>query len=149
MAHVLIVLVTKFYGYSKLLIFIMFEGLRLKHFHVDLNVKIIFRIYAPQLWTFLLPALWFPVFASVRNFYGLSHFQIASHPNLYVLDTPGVLAPEVLDVEMGSKLALTGTNLLCMYVYMSACIRVSTFRHHLHVQLAPPWGQSYDGFGLC
>ncbi|XXG77938.1 hypothetical protein AAC387_Pa08g1987 [Persea americana] len=38
----------------------------------------------------------------------ISSFKIASHPNLYVLDTPGVLAPEVLDVEMGSKLALTG-----------------------------------------
>ncbi|XP_077235274.1 P-loop containing nucleoside triphosphate hydrolases superfamily protein isoform X2 [Tasmannia lanceolata] len=38
----------------------------------------------------------------------ISSFKIASHPNIYVLDTPGVLAPEIFDIEMGSKLALTG-----------------------------------------
>ncbi|KAF9603236.1 hypothetical protein IFM89_034569 [Coptis chinensis] len=35
------------------------------------------------------------------------HIQIASHPNIYVLDTPGVLHPDSIDIEMGSKLALT------------------------------------------
>lgn len=34
--------------------------------------------------------------------------QIASHPNIYVLDTPGVLPPMMLDEDMCSKLALTG-----------------------------------------
>ncbi|XP_058104249.1 DAR GTPase 2, mitochondrial [Magnolia sinica] len=38
----------------------------------------------------------------------ISSFKIASHPNIYILDTPGVLASKSLDVEMGSKLALTG-----------------------------------------
>lgn len=56
----------------------------------------------------------------MRNLFGLFHLQIASHPNIYVLDTPGVLASEVLDVEIGSKLALTGSNLLCMCVCMFA-----------------------------
>lgn len=35
-------------------------------------------------------------------------FQIGSHPNIYVLDTPGVLPPKILDTEVCSKLALTG-----------------------------------------
>ncbi|KAL9455397.1 hypothetical protein AB3S75_010758 [Citrus x aurantiifolia] len=34
--------------------------------------------------------------------------KIASHPNIYVLDTPGILPPEIHDVEVCSKLALTG-----------------------------------------
>ncbi|KAF3447585.1 hypothetical protein FNV43_RR12772 [Rhamnella rubrinervis] len=38
----------------------------------------------------------------------ISSFKIGSHPNVYVLDTPGVLPPEILDVEVCSKLALTG-----------------------------------------
>ncbi|KAA8520367.1 hypothetical protein F0562_014623 [Nyssa sinensis] len=38
----------------------------------------------------------------------ISSFKIASHPNIYVLDTPGILPPEILDIEVCSKLALTG-----------------------------------------
>ncbi|CAN6486355.1 unnamed protein product [Victoria cruziana] len=38
----------------------------------------------------------------------ISSFKIASHPNIYILDTPGILAPEIPDSETGSKLALTG-----------------------------------------
>ncbi|KAL5709117.1 hypothetical protein ACHQM5_019839 [Ranunculus cassubicifolius] len=38
----------------------------------------------------------------------ITSLKIASHPNIYVLDSPGVLHPDNLDVEMGSKLALTG-----------------------------------------
>ncbi|XP_019054825.1 PREDICTED: DAR GTPase 2, mitochondrial isoform X2 [Nelumbo nucifera] len=38
----------------------------------------------------------------------ISSLKIGSHPNIYVLDTPGVLHPSILDVEMGSKLVLTG-----------------------------------------
>lgn len=34
--------------------------------------------------------------------------QIASHPNIYVLDTPSVLPPDVIDDEVCSKLAVTG-----------------------------------------
>lgn len=43
------------------------------------------------------------------------HFQIGSHPNVYVLDTPGILPPDILDVEVCSKLALTGMTLV-LYV---------------------------------
>lgn len=39
------------------------------------------------------------------------HFQIASHPNIYVLDTPGVLPPHILDDEVCTKLALTGMTI--------------------------------------
>lgn len=35
-------------------------------------------------------------------------YKIASHPNIYVLDTPAVLSPEVPDVDILSKLLLTG-----------------------------------------
>ncbi|KAI9115949.1 hypothetical protein K1719_012879 [Acacia pycnantha] len=35
-------------------------------------------------------------------------FKIASHPNIYVLDTPGVLPPEIPDVDACSRLILTG-----------------------------------------
>ncbi|XP_031503010.1 DAR GTPase 2, mitochondrial isoform X1 [Nymphaea colorata] len=38
----------------------------------------------------------------------ISSFKIASHPNIYILDTPGILAPEIPDSETGSKLAITG-----------------------------------------
>uniref|UniRef100_A0A6N2MEP4 Mitochondrial GTPase 1 n=1 Tax=Salix viminalis TaxID=40686 RepID=A0A6N2MEP4_SALVM len=31
-----------------------------------------------------------------------------SHPNIYLLDTPGILPPQILDSEVCSKLALTG-----------------------------------------
>ncbi|EEF36021.1 GTP binding protein, putative [Ricinus communis] len=34
---------------------------------------------------------------------------IGSHPNIYVLDTPGVLPPQIFDAEVCFKLALTGT----------------------------------------
>ncbi|KAE9590481.1 putative GTP-binding protein, orthogonal bundle [Lupinus albus] len=35
-------------------------------------------------------------------------FKIGSHPNIYVLDTPAVLSPEVPDVDVLRKLSLTG-----------------------------------------
>ncbi|XP_031257408.1 DAR GTPase 2, mitochondrial isoform X3 [Pistacia vera] len=38
----------------------------------------------------------------------INSFKIASHPNIYVLDTPGILPPEIHDIEVCSKLALTG-----------------------------------------
>ncbi|XP_074588025.1 DAR GTPase 2, mitochondrial-like [Curcuma longa] len=34
--------------------------------------------------------------------------QFGSHPNLYVLDTPGILRPEIAHYHSGAKLALTG-----------------------------------------
>ncbi|XP_076884779.1 DAR GTPase 2, mitochondrial-like [Bidens hawaiensis] len=34
--------------------------------------------------------------------------KIVSHPSVYILDTPGILPPEIVDVERSSKLALTG-----------------------------------------
>ncbi|KAK9273079.1 hypothetical protein L1049_017886 [Liquidambar formosana] len=44
----------------------------------------------------------------------ISSLKIGSHPNIYVLDTPGVLPPEIPDVEVCSKLALTGAIRDCM-----------------------------------
>ncbi|CAH9104647.1 unnamed protein product, partial [Cuscuta europaea] len=41
----------------------------------------------------------------------ISSFKIASHPNIYVLDTPGILPPHILDAELCCKLALTVTSL--------------------------------------
>ncbi|GKD63608.1 DAR GTPase 2, mitochondrial [Tanacetum coccineum] len=38
----------------------------------------------------------------------ITSLKIASHPNVYILDTPGILPPEILDAELSSKLALTG-----------------------------------------
>ncbi|KAL5795166.1 hypothetical protein ACOSP7_003760 [Xanthoceras sorbifolium] len=38
----------------------------------------------------------------------ISSLKIASHPNIYVLDTPSILPPQIHDVEVFSKLALTG-----------------------------------------
>ncbi|XP_052619641.1 DAR GTPase 2, mitochondrial [Lactuca sativa] len=38
----------------------------------------------------------------------ITSFKIASNPNIYILDTPGILPPEILDAEISSKLALTG-----------------------------------------
>ncbi|XP_021725840.1 DAR GTPase 2, mitochondrial-like isoform X1 [Chenopodium quinoa] len=35
-------------------------------------------------------------------------FQVASHPSIYILDTPGILPPQLNDVEACAKLALTG-----------------------------------------
>ncbi|XP_061339029.1 DAR GTPase 2, mitochondrial [Gastrolobium bilobum] len=41
-------------------------------------------------------------------------FKIGSHPNIYVLDTPGVLSPDVPDVDTLSKLILTGAIGNCL-----------------------------------
>ncbi|KAL6502300.1 hypothetical protein OROHE_024578 [Orobanche hederae] len=38
----------------------------------------------------------------------ISSLKIASHPNVYVLDAPGVLTPDFISDEVCSKLALTG-----------------------------------------
>ncbi|KAI3683322.1 hypothetical protein L1987_83825 [Smallanthus sonchifolius] len=38
----------------------------------------------------------------------ITSLKIASHPNVYILDTPGILPPEIVDIERSSKLALTG-----------------------------------------
>ncbi|XP_050385913.1 DAR GTPase 2, mitochondrial isoform X1 [Argentina anserina] len=43
----------------------------------------------------------------------ISSLKIGSHPNIYVLDTPGVLPPQINDVEVCAKLALTGTIIDC------------------------------------
>ncbi|KAM3685681.1 hypothetical protein ACB098_11G139300 [Castanea mollissima] len=44
----------------------------------------------------------------------ISSFKIGSHPNVYVLDTPGVLPPKILNTEVYSKLALTGSIRDCL-----------------------------------
>ncbi|KAM7267298.1 hypothetical protein ACFE04_009464 [Oxalis oulophora] len=38
----------------------------------------------------------------------ISSLKIGSNPNIYVLDTPGILPPQINDIEVCSKLALTG-----------------------------------------
>ncbi|THU56286.1 hypothetical protein C4D60_Mb11t15680 [Musa balbisiana] len=38
----------------------------------------------------------------------ISSYKIASHPNLYVLDSPGILRLKIAHNDMGAKLALTG-----------------------------------------
>ncbi|XP_027157736.1 DAR GTPase 2, mitochondrial-like [Coffea eugenioides] len=40
--------------------------------------------------------------------------RIASHPNIYVLDTPGILPPEIFGDELCSKLALIGAIRDCI-----------------------------------
>ncbi|XP_015895604.2 DAR GTPase 2, mitochondrial isoform X4 [Ziziphus jujuba] len=44
----------------------------------------------------------------------ISSLKIGSHPNIYVLDTPGVLPPEILDADVCCKLALTGAIGNCL-----------------------------------
>ncbi|XP_062100271.1 short integuments 2, mitochondrial-like [Humulus lupulus] len=39
----------------------------------------------------------------------IAGFKIAHQPSIYVLDTPGVLVPSILDIETGLKLALAGS----------------------------------------
>jgi ribosome biogenesis GTPase A len=38
----------------------------------------------------------------------IAGFKIAHQPSIYVLDTPGVLVPNIPDIDTGLKLALTG-----------------------------------------
>jgi ribosome biogenesis GTPase A len=42
----------------------------------------------------------------------LTGFKVSSKPLAYLVDTPGVMIPKVEDVEVGLKLALTGTPIL-------------------------------------
>nr|GMD59450.1 DAR GTPase 2, mitochondrial [Ipomoea batatas] len=44
----------------------------------------------------------------------ISSLKIASHPNIYVLDTPGILPPDIPDAELCCKLALTGAIQDCL-----------------------------------
>ncbi|KAM3337300.1 DAR GTPase 2, mitochondrial isoform X1 [Capsicum galapagoense] len=44
----------------------------------------------------------------------ISGLKIASHPSIYVLDTPGVFPAEILDAEVCSNLALTGALKDCL-----------------------------------
>ncbi|XP_021751747.1 DAR GTPase 2, mitochondrial-like [Chenopodium quinoa] len=39
---------------------------------------------------------------------GICSLKVASHPSIYILDTPGILPPQLIDVEVCAKLALTG-----------------------------------------
>ncbi|XP_065865169.1 DAR GTPase 2, mitochondrial [Euphorbia lathyris] len=44
----------------------------------------------------------------------ISSLKIGSHPNIYVLDTPGILPPQILDADICSKLAITGAIRDCL-----------------------------------
>jgi ribosome biogenesis GTPase A len=41
----------------------------------------------------------------------LSGFKVSSNPLAYLVDSPGVMLTKVADLEMGLKLALTGTEI--------------------------------------
>ncbi|WOK95452.1 hypothetical protein Cni_G04159 [Canna indica] len=48
----------------------------------------------------------------------ISSYKIASHPNLYVLDSPGILPSKIAHSDWGAKLALTGAikdSLICEF----------------------------------
>ncbi|GAB4862036.1 hypothetical protein Ancab_037290 [Ancistrocladus abbreviatus] len=71
---------------------------------------------------------------------GVSSLKIASHPNIYVLDTPGILPPQIADIEVCSKLALTGalTDSLAGEEVLSQCFLAvlnSSFEHKKWVKL--------------
>eukprot|EP00232_Nephroselmis_pyriformis_P026252 CAMPEP_0182871194 /NCGR_PEP_ID=MMETSP0034_2-20130328/10980_1 /TAXON_ID=156128 /ORGANISM="Nephroselmis pyriformis, Strain CCMP717" /LENGTH=216 /DNA_ID=CAMNT_0025003731 /DNA_START=45 /DNA_END=691 /DNA_ORIENTATION=- len=38
----------------------------------------------------------------------LAGFQVGSKPSMYIMDTPGIMPPQVADEEQGLKIALTG-----------------------------------------
>ncbi|KAL8171656.1 hypothetical protein V2J09_023460 [Rumex salicifolius] len=44
----------------------------------------------------------------------ISSLKIASHPNIYILDTPGILPLQITDTEVCAKLALTGVFPDCL-----------------------------------
>ncbi|VFQ75843.1 unnamed protein product [Cuscuta campestris] len=44
----------------------------------------------------------------------ISSLKIASHPSIYVLDTPGILPPHIPDADVCCKLALTGAIRNCL-----------------------------------
>jgi len=44
--------------------------------------------------------------------------QIGEKPSVYVLDTPGVLVPNIDNIDTGLKLALTGENLFLLMVFV-------------------------------
>lgn len=48
---------------------------------------------------------------------GFTGLQVASHPNIYVLDTPGVLSSRFTNDDFVSRLALTGTNYCEVYAF--------------------------------
>lgn len=59
------------------------------------------------------------------------HMQIGSHPNIYVLDTPGVLPPQIHDVEVCTKLALTGTIIIYTFCALGTMGRVAILKEYI------------------
>uniref|UniRef100_A0A452YPP0 G domain-containing protein n=1 Tax=Aegilops tauschii subsp. strangulata TaxID=200361 RepID=A0A452YPP0_AEGTS len=62
----------------------------------------------------------------------ISGYKVASHPNIYVLDTPGVLSPIFANDESGPRLVLTGKDsyeiqaFTCHYILFSdSCTSIS------------------------
>ncbi|XP_015185636.1 PREDICTED: mitochondrial GTPase 1 [Polistes dominula] len=53
----------------------------------------------------------------------LTHIKISENPNFYLLDTPGILAPHVNNVNCGLKLALIG----CLQDHLVGYITVADF----------------------
>ncbi|XP_057540437.1 DAR GTPase 2, mitochondrial isoform X3 [Amaranthus tricolor] len=50
----------------------------------------------------------------------ISGLKVASHPNIYVLDTPGILPPQIIDVNVNANFALTDLNLFGKIKRLSA-----------------------------
>ncbi|XP_057540454.1 DAR GTPase 2, mitochondrial isoform X5 [Amaranthus tricolor] len=50
----------------------------------------------------------FPSLFRLNHYVAILGFQVASHPNIYVLDTPGILPPQIIDVNVNANFALTG-----------------------------------------
>jgi ribosome biogenesis GTPase A len=57
----------------------------------------------------------------------LIDLQVASHPNIYVLDTPGVLLPRFANDGSGPRLALTGTSYFKVYGF-----NLTTYYYLMH-----------------
>jgi ribosome biogenesis GTPase A len=51
-------------------------------------------------------------------------YKVASHPNIYVLDTPGVLSPRFANDDTGPRLALTGTS-----YFKASCLLYFYYSH--------------------
>ncbi|XP_057540430.1 DAR GTPase 2, mitochondrial isoform X2 [Amaranthus tricolor] len=62
----------------------------------------------------------FPSLFRLNHYVAILGFQVASHPNIYVLDTPGILPPQIIDVNVNANFALTDLNLFGKIKRLSA-----------------------------
>jgi ribosome biogenesis GTPase A len=55
-------------------------------------------------------------------------YKVASHPNIYVLDTPGVLSPRFANDDSGPRLTLTGTSYFKAFCFTSTTPTVPKYK---------------------